>query len=152
MIRIKGKWTWDIGFVETRSVLTVKKSICASRYTSFQFRMAIRMTTNTFLFLSNYPESNRCTFCDGAPEILWHWFLTFPVLLSYWNNILEYASVNGLRQICIRTKKIGDSKSYLPTHIATVAKNVLHKSQRRETRPSYNQFKEFLKRIFKLRG
>ena len=56
--------------------------------------------------------------------------------------------MNGLGQICDKTKIFGDSESQLITHIVTVAKYVVYESRRKGTRPYFNQFKEFLKRDF----
>ena len=150
MIRITEKWVRDIGHFQPQSVLIVKNSICATRYTSFQFKLIMRIvTTNTFLRLVGLAESDRCTFCNAEPETLMHLFLSCHVIRCYWNAILEYTSANAIGQICDKTKIFGDDRNTLITHLVTLAKYIIYENRYKGTRPSFSQFKEYLKRDFR---
>ena len=149
MDRIERKWMRDIGHFEPQSVQEVKNSISATRYTSFQYKLVMRiLTTNNFLHLINYMENDRCTFCDRFPETLLHLFFSCQFVQRYWNDLLRYASANGLGHICDKDKFFGDTESNLKTHYVTLAKYVIYENRRRGTRPSFSEFREYLKRDF----
>ena len=149
IVKIREKWMRDIGSFEPQSVLSVRNSICATRYTSFQFKFVMRiLTTNSFLRLINYREDDRCTFCGEAPEALPHLFLSCRYVQSYWHDISRYVVMSGLGQICNEIKMFGDTRRKLITHIVTLAKYVIYNDRRTETRPSFSKFKAALKRDF----
>ena len=149
MTRIAAKWERDVGCFEPLSVLIVKNSIDATRYTSFQFKLVMRiLTTNSFLSLIKYRESNRCTFCDADPETLLHLFVTCRLVQKLWEDISRYLMTNGMRRPCCKTKLFADKRNPLMTHIVTLAKFVINDARYKETQPSFRWFKICLVRDF----
>ena len=140
VIRLENKWTSDIGSFEHLSVLFVHKSIGATRYTSFQFKLVMRiLTTNTFLSIIHLKDSNKCTFCDHAPETIKHLFLACQFVRIYWEDISLFLSENGLRPPNDTIKMFGDGNNDVMTHVVTVAKYVIYNARFRESRPSFIQ-------------
>ena len=147
--RIENKWIRDIDQFEPKSVWNVKRSISASRYTSFQFKLVMRiLTTNTFLSLIRVQENDLCCFCQENPETLLHLFLTCSYVEKVWEDIDRYLIRNGMEPLEQHTKIFGDISSPLLTHIVTIAKYIIYYARRRNTRPCFNYFKSLLIRDF----
>ena len=147
--RIENKWIRDIGVFNPLSVLMVKRSIHASRYVTFQYKLVMRiLTTNTFLCLINIQDSDRCSFCEMVPETLEHLFLTCAFVKKLWNDINQYVLQNGMEHMSTGVKIFGDKESEMITHIVTVAKFVIYDARRRKSRPTFAHFKIWLKRDF----
>lgn len=125
----------------------VKSSIAASRYTSFQFKLVMRiLTTNVFLNIIRVRENNLCTFCGAVPETLKHLFLTCPVVERFWNRICDYLSEHSIGQMSNKVKMFGDPESQIITHCVTVAKYIIYDARRRSTSPQLSYFKSWLAR------
>ena len=149
LARIERKWSRDIGDFEPFSVYIVKNSVSATCYTSFQFKLVMRiLTTNSFLHLIRYREDDLCTFCKENSETLVHLLLSCPSVERFWNDISRYLLANGLGLLGNKTKIFGDSRSSLITHVVTVAKVVIYDVRYREIRLSFNQFRAHLKRDY----
>ena len=149
MIRIENKWKKDVGYFEQGSALTVKTSISLLRYTSFQYKFAMRIiTTNSFLFKINRKDHDRCTFCDRNPETLKHLFITCPHVRMFWEDISRLLPTNVIGQLNDKTKCFGDSENALLTHIVTVAKLCIYDARYKETKPSIHNFKLCIKRDY----
>ena len=147
--RIESKWIRDIGTFESLSVLNVKKSVSASRYTSFQFKLVMRiLTTNTFLSLIKVQENDLCIFCQEDRETLSHLFLTCGCVGKFWDEIDQFLSRQGIGPPNRNTKIFGDKDNALVTHVVTVAKYTIYDARRRNIRPCFRFFKELLMRDF----
>ena len=149
IIRIKNKWIRDIESFEPLSVLNVKKSVSASRYTSFQFKLVMRiLTTNTFLKIIRVQENDMCTFCQESRETLMHLFLTCSYVDKLWTEIERYLIKFGMGRLNKSKKIFGDGKNELITHIVTITKYVIYDARRRNIRPCFNHVKASLVRDF----
>ena len=149
VIRIKNKWIRDIESFEPLSVLNVKKSVSASRYTSFQFKLVMRiLTTNTFLKIIRVQENDMCTFCQESRETLMHLFLTCSCVDKLWNEIERYLIEYGMGRLNKSKKIFGDGNNELITHIVTITKYVIYDARRRSMRPCFNHVKASLVRDF----
>ena len=147
--RIARKWQRDIDSFEPQSVQIVRNSMLATRYTSFQYKLVMRiLTTNYFLQLIHRRENDLCTFCSSSPETLSHLFLQCHYVTTFWHDVSRYLTRNGLGQLCSRVKIYGDSESSLVTHVVTLAKYIIYNARYNEVLPSFYQFKLCLKRDF----
>ena len=147
--RIKNKWIRDMETFDPLSVLNVKNSVCATKYTSFQFKLVMRiLTTNTFLKIIGVQENEMCSFCQENPETLKHLFLTCDHVRKLWNDTGQYLSRCGIERPSENNKMFGDKDIMLVTHIVAIIKYVIYDARRKQTRPSFNHFKAFLKRDF----
>ena len=146
LIRIKGKWIRDINSFEPSSVLSVKRSVVATRYATFQFNLVMRiLTTNTFLFLINRREDNRCTFCGNEAESLTHLFLTCRHVETFFSDIMRYLLKSGIGHLNSKQKIFGDIDSQIITHVVTLAKLIIYEARRSEVRPKFAHFQSRLK-------
>ena len=147
--RIESKWIRDVGTFESLSVLNVKNSVSASRYTSFQFKLVMRiLTTNTFLSLIKVQDNELCSFCQENRETLSHLFLTCGSVVTLWDEIEQYLSRRGIGPLSRNTKIFGDKGNALVTHVVTVAKYAIYDARRRNSRPCFSLFKKMLMRDF----
>lgn len=147
--RIESKWIRDVESFEPLSVVNVRNSVSATRYTSFQFKLVMRiLTTNTFLKLIRVQENHKCSFCQEDSETLTHLFLTCKYVNKLWNDIAQYMSRHGLRQLSNNIKIFGDRNSALITHIVTVVKYVIYDARSRGIHPHFNYCKMLLTRDF----
>lgn len=138
-----------MGVFNQLSVLVIKRSMNATRYVSFQYRLVMRiLTTNTFLRLINLQDNNCCSFCEIVPETLEHLFMSCTFVKKLWNDISQYVSQNGMGHMSREVKIFGDQNSEIVTHIVTVAKYIIYDARRRKIRPTFSHFKVWLKRDF----
>ena len=144
--RIKGKWMRDVNSFEESSVLYVKSSVIATKYIAFQYKLVMRiLTTNTFLFIINRKENDKCTFCSNESETLVHLFLRCSHTNTFWLKIGNYLEMNGIEKPSERCKIFGEIDRPMLSHIVTVAKYVIYEARRREKRPNFTYFMSRLK-------
>ena len=147
MIRIENKWISDIGNFEKLSVQNIRKAASASRYISFQFKLTMRiLTTNVFLSIIRVQDDDKCSFCRTEPETLKHLFLTCSLVDSFWCEVSQYISRNGLGQINDKTKIFGHAEITIVTHCVTVAKYVIYEARRKKEVPNFIHFRAWLSR------
>ena len=131
---------------EPASVQQVKRSVIATKYVAFQYKLVMRiLTTNSFLFLISRKEDDRCTFCKETAESLTHLFLTCRYVKKFWDDIKQFLVKYDIRQITDKQKIFGDLNSPLITHIVVLAKYVIYKARRNERHPNVAHFQSCLK-------
>ena len=146
IIRIECKWRRDINSFEPASVQQVKRSVIATKYIAFQYKLVMRiLTTNTFLFLIRRREDDRCTFCKETAESLTHLFLACRYVKNFWNEIKQYLEKYGIKHVSDKQKIFGDLGSPLITHIVVLAKYVIYNARRDEKLPNVAHFQSWLK-------
>ena len=147
MTRIKGKWIRDIGNFEALSVLCVQKASAATRYTSFQYKLVMRiLTTNVFLSIIRVQENDTCSFCEADPESLKHLFLTCPLVSKFWDDVSQFMLRNNLGHLDNIIKIFGHKENEIITHCVTIAKYVIYEARRKKELPHFLQFKSWLLR------
>lgn len=127
-------------------MLLVKRSVIATKYVSFQYKLVMRiLTTNTFLFLINKRDDNKCTFCSDAPETLSHLFLVCRYVELFWRNVTSFLVKHCIDPLTENEKIFGKINSPKVTHIVTLAKYYIYDCRRNEARPSFAHFEARLK-------
>ena len=105
---------------------------------------------NDFLFKIKKIDSPLCTFCHFSEETIRHFFISCPLVSSFWHSIehlLEDYDINESVVILGITKAV--ENAVVKNHVILISKQYIYRCRLNGSLPCKVVFNQYLKAVYK---